>query len=51
MYVDDVFDLEELESLRDEAQGRLDANPHNEQAAWDLEDIEGRIEEVSAEVS
>ncbi|QTF81498.1 hypothetical protein SEA_TARSUSIV_74 [Mycobacterium phage TarsusIV] len=51
MYVDDVYDLEELEELRDEAEGRLEANPSNEQAQWDLEDIEGRMEELKAEVN
>ncbi|ALF02221.1 hypothetical protein SEA_LADYBIRD_80 [Mycobacterium phage LadyBird] len=50
MYVDDIDDLEELEFLRDEAEKRVDANPSNEQAAWDLEDIEERIGELSDEV-
>ncbi|QNJ57024.1 hypothetical protein SEA_DELORIS_76 [Mycobacterium phage Deloris] len=50
MYVDDIDDLEELEFLRDEAADRLEANPANEQASWDLEDIEGRIDDLSAEV-
>ncbi|QXO13353.1 hypothetical protein SEA_TROOPER_76 [Mycobacterium phage Trooper] len=48
MYVDDVDDLEELEELRDEAEGRLEADPGNEQARWDLEDIEDRIDDLSA---
>ncbi|AHG24298.1 hypothetical protein KIY80_gp74 [Mycobacterium phage Benvolio] len=50
MYVDDVDDLEELEYLRDEAQARVDSGTYTEQAQWDLEDIEARIEELSAEV-
>ncbi|AKF14243.1 hypothetical protein SEA_LUCHADOR_79 [Mycobacterium phage Luchador] len=49
MYVEDVDDLEELEFLRDEAVNRLEANPSNEQAQWDLEDIEERINEVKTE--
>ncbi|QBP31092.1 hypothetical protein SEA_REFUGE_74 [Mycobacterium phage Refuge] len=49
MYVDDVDDLEELEFLRDEAQARLDANPSNEQAQFDLEDIEERMTEIAQE--
>lgn len=51
MYVDDVDDLEELEWLRDEAESRLEANPGNEQAQWDIEDIDERIEELSAQVT
>ncbi|UJD21175.1 hypothetical protein SEA_SORORFAGO_78 [Mycobacterium phage SororFago] len=49
MYVEDVDDLEELEYLLSEAQDRLDANPGNEQAQWDIEDIEERINEVKTE--
>ncbi|QFG04555.1 hypothetical protein SEA_JEEVES_80 [Mycobacterium phage Jeeves] len=49
MYVEDVDDLEELEFLRDEAVNRLDADPSNEQAQWDLEDIDERINEVKTE--
>ncbi|AOZ61314.1 hypothetical protein SEA_DARTHPHADER_74 [Mycobacterium phage DarthPhader] len=48
MYVDDVDDLDELEFLRDEAVERLDSNPDNEQAQFDLEDINERISEVVA---
>ncbi|ASR86174.1 hypothetical protein SEA_BOBSWAGET_69 [Mycobacterium phage BobSwaget] len=51
MYVDDVDDLAELEELLADAQDRLASNPSNEQAAWDVEDIEGRMEELSAEVN
>ncbi|AVI04412.1 hypothetical protein SEA_SCHERZO_77 [Mycobacterium phage Scherzo] len=50
MFVDDVDDLEELEFLRDEAVARLDADPGNEQASWDIEDIDQRIEELSSQV-
>ncbi|ASZ72867.1 hypothetical protein SEA_DRAKE55_78 [Mycobacterium phage Drake55] len=46
MYVADVDDLEELKDLRSEAESRLGRNPDNEQAQWDLEDIEDRIEEL-----
>ncbi|WKW87289.1 hypothetical protein SEA_CHARGERPOWER_74 [Mycobacterium phage Chargerpower] len=49
MYVDDVDDLEELEYLLSEAVERLTANPANEQAQWDIEDIEERINEVKTE--
>ncbi|QLF84642.1 hypothetical protein SEA_GAIL_78 [Mycobacterium phage Gail] len=49
MFVDDVDDLEELEFLRDEAVNLLEANPSNEQAQWDLEDIEERINQVKTE--
>ncbi|AEL17884.1 hypothetical protein TRIXIE_76 [Mycobacterium phage Trixie] len=51
MFVDDVDDLEELADLRDEAVKRLEANPANEQAAFDLEDIEERISQVRGEGS
>ncbi|QGH80638.1 hypothetical protein SEA_RAHALELUJAH_78 [Mycobacterium phage Rahalelujah] len=50
MYVDDVDDLEELNYLRDEAVERLDRDPGNEQASWDIEDIDNRIEELSSQV-
>ncbi|QBJ04879.1 hypothetical protein SEA_ELEPHANTOON_78 [Mycobacterium phage Elephantoon] len=50
MYVEDVDDLEELNFLRDEAVARLDADPGNEQASWDIEDIDERIEELSSQV-
>lgn len=49
MYVDDVDDLEELEYLLSEAQDRLLEDPNNEQAQWDIEDIEERIREVNYE--
>ncbi|ASZ75416.1 hypothetical protein PBI_JOSHKAYV_77 [Mycobacterium phage JoshKayV] len=51
MYVEDIDDLEELEDLRKDAESRLGRNPgNNEQAQWDLEDIEERIEELSEQV-
>ncbi|ALA07889.1 hypothetical protein SEA_PIONEER_78 [Mycobacterium phage Pioneer] len=50
MYVDDVDDLEELEFLRDEAVNRLENDPGNEQASWDIEDIDERISELSSQV-
>lgn len=46
MYVDDIDDLEELEGLLGDGQERLDADPSNEQAGWDVEDITERIEQV-----
>lgn len=49
MYVHDVDDLEELEDLLSEAQDLLDADPSNEQAGWDVDDIEERIAQVTAE--
>lgn len=49
MYVDDIDDLAELEELLSEARARLEADPRSEQAAWDVEDIEDRLEEVKAE--
>ncbi|AOT24995.1 hypothetical protein PBI_KALPINE_76 [Mycobacterium phage Kalpine] len=51
MYVEDVDDLGELEELRDEAVSRLEANPDNEQASFDLEDIEERIAQVREEAT
>ncbi|QFP95555.1 hypothetical protein SEA_GAUGELDP_72 [Mycobacterium phage GaugeLDP] len=51
MYVEDIDELDELDSLYDEAVSRLESDPANEQAHWDLEDIENRIEELSGEVS
>ncbi|ASR86527.1 hypothetical protein SEA_CHANGELING_75 [Mycobacterium phage Changeling] len=51
MYVDDIDDLQELEELRDEAEARLESNPLNEQASFDLEDIEERIALVREEAS
>ncbi|QFG12577.1 hypothetical protein PBI_TOAKA_78 [Mycobacterium phage Toaka] len=50
MYVADVDDLEELRWLRDEAEKTLRTNPSNEQARWDIEDIDERIEELSSQV-
>ncbi|APC43222.1 hypothetical protein SEA_JAAN_75 [Mycobacterium phage Jaan] len=54
MYVDDDDDLEELQSLLADAQDRLDqareGSPAHEQAGWDIEDIEQRIEELSVQV-
>ncbi|AMO44037.1 hypothetical protein BJD46_gp69 [Mycobacterium phage Bactobuster] len=51
MYVDDDDDLEELQSLLADAQDRLEqareGSPAHEQAGWDIEDIEGRIDELS----
>ncbi|BBX09467.1 hypothetical protein [Mycolicibacterium aichiense] len=49
MYVDDVDDLDELHDLLAEAHDRLLANPGNEQAQWDIEDIENRLEQVKTE--
>ena len=49
MYVDDVDDLEELGELLAEAQDRLYSDPTNEQAQWDVEDIEERITELNYE--
>ncbi|QJD50281.1 hypothetical protein SEA_IWOKEUPLIKEDIS_78 [Mycobacterium phage Iwokeuplikedis] len=53
MYVEDIDDLDELEDLKAEAEESLRA-PHatgaqREQAEWDLEDINGRIAELSAQ--
>ncbi|QBJ01160.1 hypothetical protein PBI_ARISSANAE_75 [Mycobacterium phage Arissanae] len=50
MYVDDVDDLDELADLLLEAEERLSACPSSEQAAWDVEDIQGRIDELSSQV-
>ncbi|QFG04649.1 hypothetical protein PBI_KEZIACHARLES14_75 [Mycobacterium phage Keziacharles14] len=50
MYVEDVDDLQELEALHAEAVDRLGANPRSEQAAWDIEDIVQRVNEVKAQV-
>ncbi|AOZ64019.1 hypothetical protein SEA_BAEHEXIC_75 [Mycobacterium phage Baehexic] len=50
MYVDDIDDLEELKELRRDAEKRLGDRPQDEQAQWDLEDIEDRIGELSGEV-
>ncbi|QGJ89214.1 hypothetical protein SEA_RETRO23_77 [Mycobacterium phage Retro23] len=49
MYVDDIDDLEELEELRDEAANFFRTHPHSQQAQWDLEDIEERIDELTGE--
>ncbi|QGJ88831.1 hypothetical protein SEA_YECEY3_80 [Mycobacterium phage Yecey3] len=51
MYVGDVDDLDELADLLLEAEDRLSASPNSEQAQWDVEDIQQRIEEVSAQVN
>lgn len=48
MYVADVTDIKELEELLAEAEDRLAADPGNEQATWDIEDITERIEELQA---
>lgn len=49
MYVADVTDMAELRELLSEAEQRL-ANacgePAYEQAAWDIEDITNRMEEI-----
>lgn len=47
MYVADITDIEELAELLAEAWGRVIADPMNEQAQWDLQDIEARIYEVT----
>ncbi|UJD20913.1 hypothetical protein SEA_ZIMMER_75 [Mycobacterium phage Zimmer] len=49
MYVEDIDDLDELAQLRDEAVRELDVHPANEQAQFDLEDIDQRIAQVKAE--
>lgn len=52
MYVADVTDVKELEALLAEAQDRLAASGSErqwEQAAWDCEDIEDRIDELMFE--
>ncbi|AEJ93355.1 hypothetical protein SEA_GREEDYLAWYER_74 [Mycobacterium phage GreedyLawyer] len=46
MYVEDVDDLVELEFLLADAEDRLAEDPANEQARWDVEDIEDRIQDV-----
>jgi hypothetical protein len=48
MYVADVTDPQELSDLLVEAQDWLAREPHNEQAAWDVEDILDRINELEA---
>ena len=47
MYVADVTSIEELNSLLAEAKAFLEDHPGSEQAAWDVEDIEGRIAELA----
>lgn len=52
MYVADVTDVKELEALLAEAQDRLAASGSErqwEQAAWDIQDIEDRIDELTFE--
>jgi hypothetical protein len=52
MYVADVTDVKELEELLAEAKDRLIASGCErawEQAAWDIEDIEDRIDELMFE--
>jgi hypothetical protein len=46
MYVADVTDPQELSDLLAEAQDWLAREPDNEQAAWDVEDIIDRINEL-----
>jgi len=46
MYVADVYELEELQYLLSEAEDWLAQEPDNEQAAWDIEDIKERMEEL-----
>ncbi|KRD08603.1 hypothetical protein ASE48_08545 [Mycobacterium sp. Root265] len=50
MYVDDIFDKDELLGLQEEVQLNLDANPGNEQSQWDMEDITQRINQLTREV-
>jgi hypothetical protein len=47
MYVADVTDIDELAELLAEAWDRVMAEPSNEQAQWDVQDIEDRIVELS----
>lgn len=47
MYVADVTSMEELQELLAEAEDRLALDPTNEQAAWDIEDIEDRMAEIA----
>jgi hypothetical protein len=49
MYVEDVTDIEELIDLLAEVEDRLLADPDNEQARWDHEDIRDRILELTEE--
>lgn len=52
MYVADVTDLNELRQLLAEAEDRVQASrtPEEfEQAQWDIEDIEDRIDELTFE--
>lgn len=46
MYVADVTSMKELEELLSEAKCRLMDNPGNEQAQWDIEDIEERMAQI-----
>jgi len=47
MYVADVTDVQELLELRAETEDRLIRSDYmNEQAAWDLEDIDIRLFEL-----
>lgn len=47
MFVDDVTDMNELKDLLCEVEDRLLADPDNEQALWDKEDITNRMEEIA----
>jgi hypothetical protein len=49
MYVADVTDLYELQELLDEVRDRLSADPDNEQAQRDEEDILDRMDEIEFE--
>jgi hypothetical protein len=47
VYVKDITDMNELNELLAEVQDQLLADPLNEQAQWDMEDIMDRIDEIS----
>ena len=47
MYVEDITDMNELNELLEEVWQRLCADPNNEQAQWDQEDILRRITELT----
>lgn len=47
MYVADVTDMAELRELLAEIEDRLLANPNNEVAQWDKEDVLNRMAEIS----
>jgi hypothetical protein len=46
MYVADITDITEAKELLAEAHRSHAASP-SEQTAWDIEDLEGRIEELT----